>query len=212
MKVIGFSSGVTGHDSNTDRMVKAIMEKSGCDSEFIKLNDLNYSACKSCVWLCAGSQVCRLEDDLLPYYQKVKDADAVILGSPIHFGTVNAAMISFISRLWGFRHVTIPIKDKPFVLALSGLGIEQFDTSKDDFCRALRSYQVNILDVISYYSKIPPCYSCGGAFMLWGEKAANLAISPKLFQKWEDQPETVNRIEAAAEKLRTCLQELQPGD
>jgi multimeric flavodoxin WrbA len=48
----------------------------------------------------------------------VRDADAVVLGSPIHFATVNAAMIAFISRLWGFRHVTIPIKNKPFALAL----------------------------------------------------------------------------------------------
>ena len=173
MKIIGFSSGVVGHESNVDRMVKAIMEKSDGDSEFVKLNDLNYSACKSCVALCAGPQVCRLEDELLPFYQKVKEADAVVLGSPIHFGSVNAAMVSFISRLWGFRHVSIPIKDKPFVLALSGLGVERSDTSRDDFRRLLRPYQVNILDVVSYYSKIPPCYSCGrhqecrigGAFM-----------------------------------------------
>lgn len=87
MKIIGFSSGVVGRDSNVDRMVKAVMEKSGLESEFIKLTDLNYSACKSCVWMCAGPQLCTLEDDLLPYFQKVKEADAVVLGSPIHFGT-----------------------------------------------------------------------------------------------------------------------------
>ncbi len=213
MKIIGFSSGVVGHDSNVDRMVKAIMEKSGADSEFVKLNDLNYSACKSCVWLCAGPQVCCLEDELLPYYQKVKEADAVVLGSPIHFGSVSAAMISFISRLWGFRHVTIPIKNKPFVLALSGAGNVRFDTSTDDFRRALMPFQVNIVDIVSYYSRIPPCYSCGrhqecrigGAFMIWGEKTSTLPITPDLFRTWEDRPETVDKIEAAAEKLRGAV-------
>lgn len=210
MKIIGFSSGVVGHDSNVDRMVKAIMEKSGADSEFVKLNDLNYSACKSCVWLCAVPQICRLEDELSPYYQKVKEADAVVLGSPIHFGTVNAAMVSFISRLWGFRHVSIPIKNKPFVLALSGLGNERSDTSRDDFRRLLRPFQVNILDIVSYYSRIPPCYSCGrhqecrigGAFRLWGEKTSTLPITPDLFRIWEDSSDTVTQIEAAGEKLR----------
>ena len=49
MKIVGFSYGVVGRDSNVDRMVKAIMKKSGYESEFIKLTDLNYSACKSCV-------------------------------------------------------------------------------------------------------------------------------------------------------------------
>ena len=66
MKIIGFSSGVVGRESNVDRMVKAIMEKCGYDFEFVKLNDLNYSACKSCVWLCAEPQLCMLEDDLFP--------------------------------------------------------------------------------------------------------------------------------------------------
>ena len=213
MKIIGFSSGVVGRESNVDRMVKAIMEKSGYESEFIKLTDLNYSACKSCVWLCAGPQLCLLEDDLLPYYQKIKEADAVVLGSPIHFGTVSAGMLAFISRLWGFRHVTISIKNKPFVLALSGMGFEQNDTSADDFKRPLMAFQVNILDVISYYSRIPPCYSCGrhqecrigGAYMLWGEKTSTLPITPELFQKWEDSSETVDKIEAAAEKLNKTL-------
>ena len=213
MKIIGFSSGVVGRDSNVDRMVKAIMERSGYDFEFVKLNDLNYVACKGCVWLCGGPQICKLEDDLLPYIQKVKEADAVVLGSPIHFGTVSAAMRSFISRLWGFRHVTISINNKPFVLALSGLGIEESDTSIDDFKRALMDFHVNIFDVVSYYSRTPPCYSCGrhqecsigGAYRLWGEKTHALSITPELFQKWEEQPAIVDKIESAAEKLRKIL-------
>ncbi|TRO61107.1 hypothetical protein E2P64_01505, partial [Candidatus Bathyarchaeota archaeon] len=69
MKIIGFSAGVVGHNSNIDRMVKTIMKKSGYDSEFVKLTDLNYSACKGCVWLCAKPEVCKLEDDLVTYYQ-----------------------------------------------------------------------------------------------------------------------------------------------
>ena len=213
MKIIGFSSGVVGRESNVDRMVKAIMEKTGHEYEFVKLNDLNYSACKSCVWLCAEPQVCVIEDDLLPYYQKVKEADAVVLGSPIHMASINAAMQSFISRLWGFRHVTIPIKNKPFVLTLSGAGNEETDTSVDDFNRALMPYQVNIIDVVSYHSRIMPCYSCGrhqecrigGAYMVWKEKASTLPITPDLFRKWEDRPEAVEKIESAAEKLKDAL-------
>lgn len=213
MKIIGFSSGVVEHDSNVDRMVKAIMAETGCESEFVKLNDLNYSACKGCVSLCAEPQVCMLEDDLKPYCQKVKDADAVVLGSAVHFATINAAMVSFISRLWAFRHVTIPIKNKPFVLATSGGGSGQPDKVADDFHRALMPYQVNVLDVVQYSSMIPPCYSCGrhqecsigGAYMMWGEKAHSLEITPELFRKWEDHPETVAGIEAAGKKLGDLL-------
>ncbi|MFC2009006.1 flavodoxin family protein [Chloroflexota bacterium] len=209
MKIIGFSAGVVGRDSNTDRMVKAIIEKSGYDSEFVKLNDLDYSACRGCVWLCAGPQVCRLGDDLLPHYQKVKEADAVVLGSPIHHGTVSASMLAFISRLWGFRHVNFAIEDKPFVLALCGIGRWQ-DTAEEDFRRALRSPRVKIADVVRYSSAIPPCYTCGrhqecsigGAYRIWADEAHTLEITPDLFRRWEDDPETVARVEASAARLR----------
>ena len=215
MKIIGFSAGIVDHESNVDRMVKAIMEKSGHESEFVKLTDLRYSACKGCVWLCAGPQVCRLEDDLFPYYQKVKEASAVILGSPIHFGTVNATMLAFISRLWGYRHVNVAIKNKPFVLVLcgSGTGDPQRDTSEQDFRRALRPFRVNVLDVVKYSSRIPPCYRCGrhqecligGAYQIWGDKASTLTITPELFRRWENHPETVTNVETAIEKLRSTI-------
>ncbi len=210
MKVIGFSAGVVDRDSNVDRMVKAIMERTGCESEFVKLTDLNYSACKGCVWLCAGPQVCKLDDDLFPYLPKVREADAVVLGSPIHFGSVSAAMLAFVSRLWGYRHVDIPIRGKPFILAISGGGVRENDTAEQDFRRALRPFAVSIVDVVSYYSRIPPCYRCGrhqecvigGAYAIWGDEARTLAITPELFRCWEDRPETVARIGAAAEKLK----------
>ncbi len=92
MKIIGFSSGAVGKQSNVDRMVQAIMEKSGHECEFVKLNELSYNACKSCVELCAGPQLCQLEDDLLPYYSKIKEANAVVLGAAVHMATINAAM------------------------------------------------------------------------------------------------------------------------
>ena len=212
MKIIGFSAGVVGRDSNVDRIVKKIMDETGYDAEFVKLTDVDYSACKGCVWLCAGPEVCRLDDDLLPYYQKVKEADAVVLGSPVHFGTISVTMSAFISRLWGFRHVNFAIKNKPFILAVSGLGEEQHGAS-DDFRKALKPFRVNVVDVVKYSSRIPPCYRCGrhqecrigGAYHIWGAKVRNLTITPELFRKWEDCPATVAEIGEAAEKLRNAV-------
>ena len=212
MKIIGFSAGVVERNSNVDRMVHKIMVKTGFDVEFVKLTDVNYSACKGCVWLCAGPEVCSLEDDLLPYYQKIQDADGVVLGSPIHFGTISATMTAFISRLWGFRHVNFAINKKPFVLVVSGLGEVQQSVT-DDFCKALKPFLVNVLDVVKYCSGIPPCYRCnrhqecriGGAYHKWGAEVRNLTITPDLFQKWEDCPKTVADCKVAAENLRNAV-------
>ena len=213
MKIIGFSAGVVGRDSNTDRIVKAIMEKSGYESEFVKLTDLNFSACKGCVWLCAKPEVCMLEDDLFPYFQKVKEADAVVLGTPVHGRTISATMSAFISRLWGFRHVNFAIENKPFILTLSGLVAERLHGAADDFRKALKPFRVNVVDIVKYCSGTPPCYRCGrhqecrigGAYHKWGDEVRNLTIAPELFRKWEDCPATAAEIEKAAEKLRNAV-------
>ena len=77
----------------------------------------------------------------------------------------------------------------------------------------LRPFAVKIVDVVSYYSRVPPCYSCGrhkecvigGAYKIWGEEARTLDITPEFFRKWEDRPETVAKVEAAAKKLRDII-------
>lgn len=209
MKVIGFSSGGTGRMGNVDRMVQAILEKSGHECEFVKLTELNYSACKGCVQLCAKPQVCMLEDDAQPYYQKIKEADAVVLGSPLYFGMVNAAMLSFVERFFGYRHVTIAIAKKPFVLVLGGGG-RNLDAAEERFRGVLQSFGVKVLDVVKYSSDIPPCFSCGrhkectigGLYGAIGKAAHTLDIQPEFFHRWEDRLPVSEAVDAAAEKLR----------
>jgi len=66
-------------------------------------------------------QVCNLADDAQPYYQKVKDADAVVIGTPVYFDTMSAMVWAFIERFFGYRHVDIPISGKPFMLVVGGV-------------------------------------------------------------------------------------------
>jgi multimeric flavodoxin WrbA len=206
--IIGFSAGVTGRDSNVDRMVKAIMDKSGHDSEFVKLTDLTYSGCKGCVQLCAKPQACKLEDDLLPYYEKIKEADAVVVGSPTYFSSITASTIAFLERFFGYGHVTCPIEGKPFVLAVTGAG--KFGRVRDQFTERLTHFSTEILDLVQFGSKIPPCFKCGchklckigGLYQMFGEAALTMKITPEMFTQWEDNPETVAAVDAAAEKLK----------
>lgn len=208
MKVIGFSAGVVGRESNVDRMVKAIMNKSGHDAEFVKLTDLTYSGCKGCVELCAAPKQCMLEDDLLPYYAKVKEADAVVIGTPVYFATVTATITAFLERFFGYRHVMMAIKDKPFVVAVIGCGM--LDKAKEHALAKLAPFEVDVLDVVQYASTVFPCYSCrmhriceiGGLYRFMGEDAHQLEITPELFRVWEDDPDAVAAVAAAAEKLK----------
>jgi hypothetical protein len=206
LKVIGFSSGTVGRSGNVDRMVKTIMDKSGHENEFVKLTDLVYSGCKGCSWLCAKPQVCILKDDLFPYYQMIKEADAIIVGSPVYSGGINAAALAFLERFHGYYHVTRAIQDKPFVGVVCGY--RTADAAVEQLRYKLR--RVKLLDVVEYASCTPPCVRCGrhqecsigGLYQMIGEEAHSMEITPEVFHRWEDDPDTVTAVEAAATKLR----------
>ena len=208
MKVIGFSAGSVGRDGNVDRMVKAILDKSGHDVEFVKLTDLNFSGCKGCVQRCSRPQVCMLEDEAQPYYQKVKDADAVVIGAPVYFGTIAATAAAFIERFFGYRHVDIPIADKPFVSVVGG-GM-MLDTAVEQMHKMLGMFKVDLVYTVQFASQVPPCLKCGrhqeceigGLYMMHGEAAKEIVVKKEMFSKWEDDRATVAAIEAAAKKLR----------
>ena len=75
----------------------------GAETELIHLYDLNFKGCISC-FECktiGGKSYgrCAVQDDLTPILQRVEEADALILGSPIYFGTVSGEMHSFMERL-----------------------------------------------------------------------------------------------------------------
>ena len=212
MNIIGFSSGVIGRESNVDRMVKAVLERTGANTEFVKLTDLSYSGCKGCVELCAKPQVCRLEDDLLPYYKKIKEADAVVIGSPIYMSDINGSMVSFIERFFGYRHVTVAVQSKPFLAIACGHKKSRDITERIE--RRLGTYRVKLTDIIEYISKAPPCLSCGrhrecsigGLYGMLGEKAHSVEVTEEMFCRWEDDPDAVRRIDKAAGKLATAAE------
>ncbi len=208
MKVIGFSAGGAGREGNIDRMVKAILEKSGHEVEFVKLADLNYSGCKGCVQLCAKPQVCKLEDDLQPYYEKIKQADAVVIGTPVYFNTMTATVWAFIERFFGYRHVDIPIAGKPFVLVVGGALM--LDSAVDQLHKVLGAFEVNVLDTVRFLSKVPPCFKCGrhkeceigGMYQMLGDAAKEVKVTKQMFTRWEDDSPVAAAVDAAAEKLK----------
>lgn len=89
--------------------VKASSPNEEIETEIIDLYDLNYSGCKSC-FACkrlGGKSYgkCAIKDDLYDVFEKLADADGIIFGSPIYFGTISAQMHGFLERLI-FQYLT----------------------------------------------------------------------------------------------------------
>ena len=208
-KILGFSSGGVGREGNVDRMVKAVLQGSGQDTQFVKLSELTYSGCKGCVARCARPQRCILEDDLLPWYEAIREADALVIGTPVYFDGINGLCYSFLERFFGYRHVTIPIAGKPVALIVNGA--MKLDGAELQLRRMLGEFfQVKIQDVIRFHTEVPPCLRCGrhsecrigGLYMMLGEDALGLKIRPEMFKRWEDDPAIVDAVEAVARRLR----------
>jgi len=91
---------------NTATLLEKTLEGAaslGAETELVHLYDLNFKGCTSC-FACkmkGGKSYgkCAMNDGLTPVLEKVAHADALILGSPIYFGTVTGEMRSFMERL-----------------------------------------------------------------------------------------------------------------
>lgn len=91
---------------NTATLLNKALEgaaSQGATTELIHLYDLNFKGCVSCFSckLKGGKSYgkCAYKDDLTPVLEKIENADAVILGSPIYFGNVTGEMKSFMERM-----------------------------------------------------------------------------------------------------------------
>ena len=110
MTILGFSGSLTERESNLDRIVRAILEGSGRETELVKLSRLNYSGCRGCAARCAGKELCPIDDDLKPYFPKIKEAEALVVGTTVYFGGINSFTLAFLERLYAFRHITLTLQ------------------------------------------------------------------------------------------------------
>jgi multimeric flavodoxin WrbA len=210
LTILGFSSSPV-IDGNVDRMVKAILEKSGKSTEFFNLSELSYGPCRACAHLCAGDNLCKLDDDLKHLYSKILSAEAIVLGTPTYFSNMNGFMAIFLERLWAFRHQSFQIEGKPFVVvsvgAIPGAPEKAIEAVKD----RMNAYNATYNGSVWFESNIFPCFKCGyglkckigGLYYYYGEKGQkNLKITKELFKRWEDSPMVVSKIEELGQKLK----------
>ena len=106
MKIIGIC-GSPRKGGNSAAMLDAALKgatENGAEVERFDLFDLQYSGCRSC-FACkrlGGESFgrCALRDDLTTVLDRILNADAVILSTPLYFGEVPGAVRNLFERLW----------------------------------------------------------------------------------------------------------------
>lgn len=79
---------------------KVKKQEESLEIDHVWLKDLDITTCKGCrVCFQISESKCPLKDDLLKLYEKMKQADGIVLGSPVYVEDVNGSMKNFIDRM-----------------------------------------------------------------------------------------------------------------
>ena len=102
MKVVAFN-GSPNKEGNTYHAIKLVaneLEKEGIETEIIHVGNKVIRGCIACnQCIRKRNEQCVLEgDDVNVWIQKMKEADGIILGSPVHFSAIGGTMKSFLDR------------------------------------------------------------------------------------------------------------------
>ncbi len=102
MKVIAFNGSPRkeGNTYHALRMVTDVLKNEDIQTEIIQVGDKKIQGCLGC-GNCARNkdERCVIQgDDVNEWVQKMKTADGILLGSPVHYSGVSGTMKSFLDR------------------------------------------------------------------------------------------------------------------
>ncbi len=100
MKIIGVV-GSPRVDGNTQKLIEIILASGaehGAETKIFNLNELDIKGCQSCYHCKTTDDDCIIKDDMPQIFEEIKQADAVIIGSPIYFGQISAQTKAFVDR------------------------------------------------------------------------------------------------------------------
>ncbi|MHB0937126.1 MAG: flavodoxin family protein [Armatimonadota bacterium] len=200
-------SGSAIDNGNTDRAVKAALAATGCRTEFLKLSEFTIAPCRACLG-CVRTNRCVINDDGRAIAERVKAADALIIGGYAPYSSLDARTKAFIERLYPLRHHQGFMRGKPggaVVTHAVPAGAEALPPAAEMAYNAIMFYMMEegmqFLGAAHVLGNVP-CVSCGfgdecemsGIKMLFGGEATVDGTGIKCFER---QPEA----QAAAEVL-----------
>ncbi|GAB6087244.1 flavodoxin family protein [Alkaliphilus crotonatoxidans] len=102
MKVLAFN-GSPNKEGNTYHALKLVaeeLEREGIEVEIIHVGNQKIRGCTAC-YQCVKNkdERCAMSDDNVnEWLQKMKEADGILLGSPVHYSAIAGTMKSFLDR------------------------------------------------------------------------------------------------------------------
>jgi len=135
MKVLGIAASPR-RNANTeillDNALSGARDK-GAKTEKVVLSLLKIKPCQACA-RCSETAVCHIKDDMQALLKKLKTCDALIIASPVYFGTVTAQLKTMIDRCqpaWAEKYIL----KKRFITKRRGMFISASNYNNKNFFR-----------------------------------------------------------------------------
>lgn len=75
------------------------LEEEGVETEMIHIGQKDIRGCISC-WQCKENGKCVFNDIVNEVAPKFEEADGIVVGSPVYYGSPNGTLLSFLDRLF----------------------------------------------------------------------------------------------------------------
>jgi len=116
MKVIAFNGSpkVNGNTNSAIEMVASELRKEGIEVEIIHVGNKIIRGCTACnACMKNKDEKCIIKnDDVNEWIQKMKEADGIILGTPVHYAAIGGTMKSFLDRAFYVMGSTSMLRHK----------------------------------------------------------------------------------------------------
>jgi multimeric flavodoxin WrbA len=208
-QIIGIS-GSPIQNSNTDRLIQAVLGNSGLTYEFVKLSKINVRPCIACLG-CKKDNICKVKDDFPELAEKVRQAGAVVVGGYSPYGAVDGFTKAFLERLFSLRHQNGLNRGKLAVVVATGIGrgAPGLEEASQQIAHALTLEGMEVLDQLKATGN-PECMVCG-----FGESCPMSAlpwifgedtkVTPDKFCNVEDQREVWEKAESLGREIAQKL-------
>jgi multimeric flavodoxin WrbA len=209
IKALGIS-GSPIKNSNTDRLVKAMLDATGLESEFVKLSNINVRPCLACK-KCVPDNICKVKDDYPDLAEKIKKTKALIIGAYIPYGQIDGFTKALLERFWSLRHVNNLLRGKLCATILTGLNPDALDNVNQALATELRDFErMELVGQLSVQGNLP-CLTCGegdrcemsGVKILYGQ---NAKTSDHRYSRVENQKEVWENATRMGRLIRERLQ------
>ncbi len=150
MKIVAIN-GSFRKKGNTEKIIRLmedmLKEKAennrNVEFDYVSLSDMKLSVCRGCrICFTKGEEHCPIKDNLADLICRLKEADGIILGSPVYVEDVNGIMKNLIDRLAFYCHR--PALSGKSALVITTSGSTSTSHSLRTMTNALRAWGASI--------------------------------------------------------------------